>query len=306
MRRLERRREASRSFPQVSWAEILQQTVADSFSDHAHRWAAAVAFYALISLFPLALLAVSGSAYFVEPAYAIKKVTAILADYLPEAEGTIKRAIQEAYKARGAASLISVPLLLWTGTRIFAVMTVALNVVYGVPESYSFRRRMLIEVFMLLTIGLLFLLAATSGLILEALGIGVLAQRSSAIRALAWVVQAVLLMVVFFAMYRFLPRGRQGAREALVGAVTATCLFLLARLLFSYYFYLSLSRNLIYGSLGAAIIILVWTWVVAVILLFGGELASHYKMMRLEGRSAEEVRRFHERWSPPQKRDLAR
>jgi membrane protein len=56
--------------------------------------------------------------------------------------------------------------------------------------------------------------------------------------------------------------------------------------------------NLIYGSVAVAVILVLWAWVVALILLFGGELASHVQAMAIEGQAAEQVARQHQERSP--------
>lgn len=78
----------------------------------------------------------------------------------------------------------------------------------------------------------------------------------------------------------------------------ATLLFVLARPLFVSYLRRFANYNLIYGSLAIVIIMVFWAWIVALILLFGGETASHTQAMVIEGQPKEEVERRHLQRSP--------
>ncbi len=75
-------------------------------------------------------------------------------------------------------------------------------------------------------------------------------------------------------------------------------LTLAARPLFLTYVGRLASYSHIYGWLAIGIILLVWTEIVAIITLFGGELASHIQMMAYEGLSGAEVSRRHRPRSP--------
>jgi uncharacterized BrkB/YihY/UPF0761 family membrane protein len=80
-----------------------------------------------------------------------------------------------------------------------------------------------------------------------------------------------------------------------VGAVTATALFLLAHAGFVLAMrWLWGNLSLVYGPIAVATVLLTWAWYVGMIVLFGASLASHAKVMRLEGQSAREAGRRHD------------
>ena len=58
------------------------QALKDSFADNATQWAAAIAYYSFLSLFPLLLAAVSLSAYFVSPDWAVGKAILLLGEFV--------------------------------------------------------------------------------------------------------------------------------------------------------------------------------------------------------------------------------
>jgi membrane protein len=287
-----------------SWRELpelLVQAGKDTLTDNQPRWAAAIAYYSLLSVFPLLLVVASLAAYFVEPQWAVPKLTAVLSEFMAQGEGRVAQTIREALHARGTTSILSLGALLWTGSRVFGALTDALNIAFDVKEIYGFARRLLIEVAMLLTLGLLFLLALCSSLLLDlvwrAMDVSP-AERGLALRLVGATLPALFLLATCFLIYRFVPRARPDWRASLAGAGAATGLFLLARELFTHYVQKFAGYNLIYGSLSIVIVLLVWAWIAAFIVLFGGELASHVQMMVIERQPAAEVARLHEERSP--------
>ncbi len=276
---------------------MLVQSIKDLVTDSGPQRAAAIAYYSLLSTFPLLLAAVSLAAYFVDPNQAVDQVTRLLGEFLPEGEAQIATTVKEAVEASGQVSLLSLAALLWTGSRVFGVLTRALNVAFDVDEHYGFFRRLLIEAVMMLTIGVVFVLALASGLLVDLLwrALQVLpAGRGLVFELVPEATRVALLLVAFFLIYRFVPRGRRDSRAALVGAVVATLLFLAARPLFIGYVRQFGRHSVVYGSLAVAIILVLWAWLVALITLFGGELTAHIQKMTFEGAEREEVERLHD------------
>lgn len=287
------------------WGEMFVRSARDLVTDHAPQWAAAVAYYSLLSFFPLLLAGISLAAYFVDPQWATQQVTRLLGDLMPQGTDRVQKIVEETIAARDSASFLSIAALIWTGSRVFGVLTIALNIAYDVEETYSFWKRLLVEVVWTLALGLLFILALSSGFLLHLLwnALQILpAERGTVFQAIRWLVPVLLLFTAFFLTYKYVPRGRQDARAAALGAGVATLLFLVARPLFVYYVQEFGRYSLVYGSIAVAIIILFWAWIVALIALFGGEIASHYQMMILEGKSGEDVEQRHQERSPQKKR----
>jgi len=281
--------------------EVVVQSVRDMFTDSAPHWAAAIAYYSLLSTFPLILATASIAAYFVDPQMAASKATQLLGEFIPKGVGEIEALVQEAIAVRGTVGLFSIGTLLWTGSRVFNVSIKALNIAFDVDETYGFLKRTLVEVGMMLSIGLIFVTALASGWLIRLVS-NVLELLPAGQGVITDIVQrlvpAFLLFLAFFLTYRFAPRTRPTSRAAVSGAATATALFLVARPLFLFYVERFASYNLIYGSIAIVAILALWAWIVALILLFGGEIASHVQAIMIEGRSSEEVARRHQERQP--------
>ncbi|MFN3652542.1 MAG: YihY/virulence factor BrkB family protein [Armatimonadota bacterium] len=281
--------------------QVLYYSVKDLATDNGPHWAAALSYYALLSIFPMLLAIVSIASYFVDPQWAVGQATGLLGEFLPEGRELVEETVRALMEDRGPASILSILALLWTGSRVFRALTLALNIAYDTEETYGFGKRILMELAMMLTLGVLFVLALASGPLLRLLGraLGALpGERGFAFGLITAAVPAVLLLAALFLIYRFVPRTRTEWKSALTGALAATGLFMLARPLFGYYVQEFAGYSLVYGSLSIVIVLLVWAWLGAMIVILGGEIASHVQMIVIEGKSPEEVKRRHEARSP--------
>jgi len=265
---------------------MLVRTGKDFGDDDGPQWAAAVAYYALLSLFPLLLAIASIAAYFVDPQWVTGEATRLLGDFLPTGEQEIEEIVQGAIEARQAAGIFSIASLLWSGTRIFGALAKAMNRAFDIEDGYGFLRRLVVEALMLLTIGVLFVLALGARLILGPLAqaIGFLpGDGGPLLAALPAVASGALLLLAYFLLYRFVPRRRPDWQAALAAAGVATVLVLLARPLFLYYVRRFGEYNVIYGSLAIVVILVFWAFIVAAITILGGEVASHVQGEYLGG-----------------------
>lgn len=280
---------------------VLFQSGKDFLNDNGTHWAAAISYYTLLSLFPLLLAAVAISAYFVDRQWAIEQGTSLIGNFLPGGEEQIRQVVESAIQARGTVSFFSLLTLLWSGSRVFGVITKALNIAYDASEPYSFFKRVLVEFLMMLTIGLLFILALSSGFLINFLTnvVNIPGLQGNWIwRVLDLALSPVLLAISVFLIYLYVPRRTVKWWAALVGAIVFTTLFLVAQPLFTGYIRRFANYNLVYGPLAIVIILVIWTWLVANLLLIGGEIVSHIQDLVIEQKSVEEVTYRHERRDP--------
>src|ERR1700676_607080 len=114
------------------------QVLKDSFADNVTQWAAAIAYYSFLSLFPLLLAAVSLSAYFVSPDWAVGKAMLLLREFVPDGDAAVQRIIHDAvHNAHPYAGIVSLFILLVLGSRVFGARSPALNIAYEGEETGS-------------------------------------------------------------------------------------------------------------------------------------------------------------------------
>lgn len=274
------------------------QVVRDLRAANAAEWAAALACYSLLSLFPLLLAGVAVASAVGERGWAETRLVALLGEALPGGGVDVERLVADAVAERSRVGLLSVVLFLVTGRRVLGALTKALNLVSDVDEGADpARRRVLVELALLAGLTALLALALAARPLLDLLWAGADAGPApdAAARWLAEeAVRGLLVLATFAAVYAVVPQGRRAWRAVLVGAVAATGLFLLARVGFGLALdFLWANLRLIYGPLAAAALLLLWAWYVALITLVGGSLASHVKTMLLEGADPAVAERRH-------------
>ena len=271
------------------------QALKDSFADNVTQWAAAIAYYSFLSLFPLLLAAVSLSAYFVSPDWAIGKAIVLLREFVPEGDAAVQRIIRDAvHDAHPYAGIVSLLLLLVLGSRAFGALSRALNIAYEGEQTDSLSRRIVIEIGMMTAVGVLFVCTLFSHYLLLFLSNAVRllpGETGTTFTVITQLIRVLLILSAFYLIYRFVPRKRLNWKSIVLGAVVATSLLVAARPLFYGYVQNLASYNLMYGGIAIAVVLLVWGWVAAFITILSGEMASHFQTMVLEGAGAKTVDR---------------
>lgn len=273
---------------------VLLTTARDAATDRIGDWAAAIAFYALISVFPLLLAGIVTASYVMDHEWAIAHASALASRFLPTGRALVEDTLRQALEARRGVGVVSFLLLLWTGGMVFSTLTTALNVAYDAEQPYGPLKRFAIRMAMLLTIGVLALVAIGTGLAFDALAASVPSLSGGVARVSGFLGTTALTLGALFLTYHFVPRTSVSPRASLVGAAFATLLMVIARPVFVYYVRDVAQQNLMYGSLAAVMIVLLWMWIAATIVLLGGELAAHFQSMVLDNEDEHTVKDRHQ------------
>lgn len=264
----------------VPAVQLIVRTVQELGADDATHMAAGVAYYAILSLFPLllGLLAIFGMFL---PSEAVQEE---LFDFfernLPGAIDVLERNIEEVIQLRGAIGLISLVLLFWSASAMFGALGRAINRAWDIHQDRPFHIRKLRDITMALGTGVLFGLsvAATAvfsilrGMDLPVVGIA----ADSGARFLGFLFS----LAIFLLLYKFMPNTKTFWRYVWPGAVLAAILFEIAKTLFVLYLSNFASYESVYGSVASVIILLVWIYISAFILILGAEFSAEYGRMR--------------------------
>jgi membrane protein len=249
------------------------------FRTRAFTMAAAMSYYFLLALLPLLIFLSAMLGYLPIPNL-FDQLLDILAVLVPPAAMQMVQRILASLLVPHRGGLLSFGLLsyLWTASGGFAASIEALNVAYDVEKTRSWWRDRLQALLLTLTTGLLSLL----GLLLIIAGphFGHLLTELLLIpQALAEVwplVRLVTIFVIFVVavevQYYFAPNRKQRVLDTLPGAVVAVLGIFLSSAGLGYYFSHLSNYNKTYGSLGAVIILMLWFYVVALLLVAGAEL----------------------------------
>jgi membrane protein len=237
------------------------------------------------------LLAIGSiAAHFVDPQWAEQRATDYLGGLLPAGTEVIQRVVsQTLVTARGSGWIVTLPLL-WSGSLFFAVIIKALNIIFDAEERLGFVRRTLIRLAMLCTLGFAFLFALGVPIVLRAVQMALFHSPLGKIlmEVATYILPPAFLLIALALAYHFAPERRPAWRAAFTGAAMAAVLFGFGKPLFLAYVR-SLGRyHLIYGSLAGIVIVVLWTWMVAMMGLFGAQVACHVQAVWVDGCSLEE------------------
>ncbi|MEV5410220.1 YihY/virulence factor BrkB family protein [Thermopolyspora sp. NPDC052614] len=270
---------APTELPPPSWRDAVKRTVGEFKKDNLTDWAAALTYYAVLSIFPGLLVVVSlvglGGA-----ALSQSLITSV-GELVPgQVREVLVAALTELQKARfgaGIAALIGLVAAVWSASRYVAAFMRASNAIWDIPEGRPIWKTMPIRVGV--TLLTLVLLAAMAIVVVIS---GPLARRAGDLLGLgqaavtAWdiVKWPIILLVVSFLfalLYWAAPNARRGFRWVNPGGLLALVLWLAASAVFALYVANFGSYNKIYGSLAAVIIFLVWLWISNIAILLGAE-----------------------------------
>jgi len=263
------------------WLGILVEATRETLKPDSAITTAAIAYFALFSIFPLALLSISIASFFFGPLMDQQLIVQKLEFIAPALGQLLGKNIGEIIRARGTVSVIAFVGLIWSASTIFYALTQTLNGIWGNKRRRPvWKRRGLAILFVLTFIGPALFLASFAGSLITNLRTWLPYQIIPLGGVLSVVVAILLDITLFMVLYIMLPHGTSTWREILPGAMGAGLLWELAKKAFLLFVstYISIS-NLVYGSVAAIIAFLVWAYLSGLIFLFGAFLSvSYYRL----------------------------
>lgn len=287
--RAEPREKPTRKPARAGWGRILANVWAELDRDHVSIMAAGVAFYGLLSIFPGMSTLISLYGLVADPRI-IANDLSTLSGILPREalkllSDQLNALIANPPTKLGVGLIVSLLLTLWSAMSGASALMQALTAAYeetddrGVLAFYLQALALTVAV-IIFTMLSLFLVAVVPG-ILDRLPVPE-AWRST-LGLIRWPILGGLMLFALALVYRFAPAHRHPCWSWLSpGTLAATLLWLLGSAGFSFYVARFSSYDKTYGSLGAVVILLMWFYVGAYIVLAGAELNSEYEKARLK------------------------
>jgi membrane protein len=249
-----------------------RQLVHKFFADRGTHLAAMVAYFALLSFVPLVFLALSlfGLAHRAEASdFFIKELKHAFPGTSLE---SIIKLVHRVQNNAAALGIIGGVGLLWSSLSLFSALESALNIVYGLPNRRFLHGKGIAAALMAAVLTTLFV-----SLVVGAFGVSVLKHHlrfadSSAVAYILSIGTSLAGVFIFLlVIYTWLPNTEVNWREALPGA-TAGAVFLEVSFLALPFFVRHASVNVTLRTLGGPAILLLWLYVMANVMIFGGEL----------------------------------
>lgn len=243
--------------------------------------AAILSFYFLLALFPLLLFLTALLGYFADAGTELRhNLLTYLRAIVPVSASDLINTTVDEISQKSSGGKVSFGLLtsLWFASSGMGAIIEGLNVAYDVKETRAWWRRTLLAI--LLTIALAVLIITALALmfygsriaegIANRYGFG--AAFTEAWTVLRWLFVLVFVFLAFQSIYYFAPDvHEQQLRWLTPGAAVGVILWLLVSFLFGSYLNFYNTYSVVYGSLGAVIILLLWFYLTGVTILIGGE-----------------------------------
>ena len=272
------------------WWTILKNFWAEIDRDHVSIMAAGIAFYALLSIFPGMSALISIYGLVADPATIENQLNSLSGVLPQEALKLLSDQLHALVAAPrdklGLGLVVSLLLALWSATSGTGALMQALTVSYEERENrglLSFYGRAIaltlgVGLFALLS---LFLIAGIPAVIGSLPMSELWRDRVSLIR---WPILGILVILALGVLYRYAPARQNPCWHCFsAGTIGAALLWLVGSAGFSFYVARFSSYDKTYGSLGAVVILLVWFYVTAYIILAGAELNSEIEKARPRG-----------------------
>ena len=273
-----------------SWKFALKRAFAEFSDDQCTDLAAALTYYAVLSLFPAAIALISLLGVFGQGPSTINALLGILkqmgaGSVTSSVQGPLQQLSQS--QAAGFGLVIGLVSALWSASGYVGAFGRALNRIYEVGEGRPFWKlrpvQILITLIAVVLTALVALSLVVSGPLAGAIGnaIGLSSTLVTVWNIAKWPVMAAVVVLIIAILYYATPNVKQPKfRWMSLGAFTALVIWVVASALFGFYVANFGSYNKTYGTLAGVIVFLLWLWITNLALLFGAEVDSEIERSR--------------------------
>lgn len=253
-----------------SWKSALKRTVKEFSDDQCTDLAAALTYYAVLSLFPalVAVISLLGIIDDLGPASAVETL-----------RGPIESISTSS--AAGFGLVLGILGALWSASGYVGAFGRAMNRVYEIDEGRPFWKlrplQLLITLVALALVVLVGVALVVSGPVAEAVGnaIGLGSAAVTAWQIAKWPVLVLIVVLIVAILYYATPNVKQPKfRWMSMGAFIAIVVWVVASVAFAFYVSTFGSYSQTYGALAGVIVFLLWLWITNLALLFGAEFDS--------------------------------
>jgi membrane protein len=299
-----------------SVVQTIKRTLTEFSEDNLTDSAAALTYYAILSIFPalLALVAIVGLVG--DPQTVTKEMTTLVTSIGPaSAAQTFKGPIQGLTKSSGTAGILliaGIVAALWSASGYVGAFMRASNVIYEVEEGRSIIKlrplQMLVTLVLVLLLAVVLVALVLTGPLASKVGsaVGIGSSVVTVWNIAKWPVLLIVVMFMIALLYYASPNAKlRSLKSIFPGAVLAVVVWLVASAAFAFYVANFGSYNKTYGTLGGVICFLVWMWITNVAILLGAEINAERersRQLRDDTPGAERELQLEERSEPKTKK----
>ena len=268
------------------WSHRIPQSLRRAFTTFSERRgaeaAAAMAYYAFLSLFPLLIFLVAAASLLLQQETVYNQLRILLADIFPLPSQLLASTFDEVLRLRTPIGVVALVTLLWSGIGFFGALSHHISQAWPDARMRTFLGQ---RVMGLKIAGILLLLLIIS--VIMSLGANVLPRLPVIVPALRtliesprWPIISSLIpwlasLVLFLSLYRWVPNTNVTWRAAFLGALIAATAWQLVTAGFSWYLGSGIANyEVVYGSLGGIVSLLFWVYLSNFIAIFGAHIAA--------------------------------
>jgi len=257
------------------------RTVKEFREDKLQHWAAALTYYAVLSIFPALLVMVALVGLFANPDSVTRFLTDVIGALGPEsAVDTFKGPIESVTSNRGGAgimAIVGIAAALWSASGYVGAFTDASNTIYEVEEGRPFWKlkplQLLVTFICISLVAVTALALVVSGPLATAVG-DALGLGDAAVTAWQygkWPAMLLLVLVILHVLYYASPNARVTKKWVSPGALLTLVVWIVASVGFAFYVANFGSYNKTYGTMGGVVVFLLWLWITNIAVLLGVE-----------------------------------
>lgn len=281
-------RRLGRKLDAIPIVHLVHRTVREMSADDATHMAAGVAYYAVLSLFPLTIGLISLLGLILDSDALESELFNFFQSYLPGSKSLLSANINAAGNIRGFLGVVSFLGLFWSASLLFGAITRVVNRAWDIHEDRPFYIDKLRHILMAFSVAPLFLMSIGTTASLHVLAtndVPVIGRveflDNNVINIITRPLPFLFTLAIFLMIYKFTPNTRTYWRYVWPGALLGAILFEVSKTVFVFYLDNFADYERVYGSLASLIILLAWTYVSGIILIAGAEFSSEYERMRL-------------------------
>lgn len=269
-----------REIDKRSWKYVFRNTIREFSDDECTDIAAALTYYAMLSLFPALIAVFSILGVVGEGEKAANAISGIIQNFAPDAADALRGPLTDMATSPGAGfALISgIVLAIWAASGYVGAFSRAMNRIYEIREGRPFWKlkpaQLLVTVVGIVLITIATVILVVSGPVAksvgEALGLGEVATTVWSVAK--WPVLAVIVVLMVAILYYAAPNAKQPKfRWISIGSLLAILVLVVATVAFGFYVTNFSNYDKTYGSLAGVVVFLLWLWIANLALLFGAE-----------------------------------
>ena len=256
--------------------------------------AAAVGYYGVLAILPLLLFTITVLSYVFETERVVSEVHLVISQYVPVEDSLVGDNVEAIVRSRGVVGVVSALALAWSGSNVFGAMSRFMDKAWGVRNSDAFH---LVRIKSLLTVG------SVGALVLMSITAASVVHTTEQIAASGWLSflqpfveqggRVVLgltsltgTIVSALLLYRWLPSDRIAWRYCVPAAIIAGVSMAIVKNAFLFYLTNIASFEAVYGSLASGVVLLLWIFVTALVLLVVAEFGGALREVNFRSRRA--------------------